>query len=84
MVTDAQVRKLWSLLANGKTLALAARKTGMDEKTARKYRDTESLPSQTKTPRKQTRLFSSRSAAKPMRKASWTKCFAAGGGSVTG
>jgi len=51
MVTDAQVRKLWSLLANGKMLALAARKTGMDEKTARKYRDTESLPSQTKTPR---------------------------------
>jgi hypothetical protein len=51
MVTDAQVRKLKSLLANGKTLALAARKTGMDEKTARKYRETESLPSQTKTPR---------------------------------
>ena len=51
MVTDAQVRKLRSLLANGKTLALAARKTGMDEKTARKYRDMESLPSQTKRPR---------------------------------
>jgi len=51
MVTDAQVRKLMSLLANGETLALAARKTGMDEKTARKYRDTELLPSQAKTPR---------------------------------
>lgn len=51
MVTDAQVRKLRILLANGKTLALAARKTGMDEKTARKYRDMESLPSQTKRPR---------------------------------
>lgn len=46
MVTDGQVRKLWKLLAGGKTLAFSARKTGMDEKTARKYRDTKSLPSQ--------------------------------------
>ncbi len=51
MVTDAQVRKLWKWLAAGKMLALTARKTGMDEKTARKYRDAQSLPSQMKTNR---------------------------------
>ena len=38
MVTDVQVRKLWKLLAAGAVLAMTARKTGMDEKTARKYR----------------------------------------------
>ena len=51
MVTDAQVRKLWKLLAAGTMLAMTARKTGMDEKTARKYREAQSLPSQTKTKR---------------------------------
>ncbi len=51
MVTDAQVRKLWKWLTAGETLALTARKTGMDEKTARKYREAESLPSQMKTER---------------------------------
>ena len=51
MVTDAQVRKLWKLLAAGRMLAMTARKTGMDEKTARKYREAQSLPSQTKTKR---------------------------------
>ena len=36
MVTDAQVRRLMKLMED--TLALAAAKAGMDEKTARKYR----------------------------------------------
>jgi len=51
MVTDGQVRKLWKLLAAGETLALAARKTGMDEKTARTYRESQRLPSQGTTSR---------------------------------
>ena len=45
MPTDGQVRKLRRLLSRGDSLALAARKTGMDEKTARKYRDSHGLPS---------------------------------------
>ena len=39
MITDAQVRKLGQLLDAGNSLAYSSRKTGMDEKTARKYRD---------------------------------------------
>ena len=35
MVTDAQVRRLMSLIAKEETLAVAAAKAGMDEKTAR-------------------------------------------------
>ena len=46
MITDGQVRKLRRLLSCGNSLALSARKTGMDEKTARKYRDSQDLPSQ--------------------------------------
>lgn len=46
MVTDGQVRKLRRLLARGENLASAARRAGMDEKTARKYRDGEGLPSE--------------------------------------
>ncbi|MFT5526073.1 MAG: hypothetical protein ACI9HK_004044 [Pirellulaceae bacterium] len=38
MVTDEQVRQLRKLLAQGETLQRAAWKTGMDRKTARKYR----------------------------------------------
>ena len=45
MITDGQVRKLRRLLSRGESLAMAARKTGMDEKTARKYRDSGGLPS---------------------------------------
>ncbi len=45
MTTDGQVRKLRRLLSLGEGLASAARKTGMDEKTARKYRDSGGLPS---------------------------------------
>ena len=38
MVTDCQVRKLMKLLNEEQTLSLASAKSGMDEKTARKYR----------------------------------------------
>ena len=48
MVTDAQVRRLMSLIPKEKTLAVAAAKTGMDEKTARKYRRSGRLPSSMK------------------------------------
>jgi len=51
MIQDGQVRKLWRLLSRSDSLALAARKTGMDEKTARKYRDSQKLPSASKSPR---------------------------------
>ena len=51
MIKDGQVRKLRGLLANGASLAMAARKTGMDEKTARKYRADSELPSQRSTVR---------------------------------
>ena len=51
MITDGQVKKLFKLLSRGETLADAARKTGMDEKTARKYRNHGKLPSQMKKPR---------------------------------
>lgn len=37
-----------NLIQSGKTLALAAAKAGMDEKTARKYRDSGQLPSQSR------------------------------------
>lgn len=51
MIKDGQVRELFRLLTTGKGLALAARKTGMDEKTARKYRQLQQLPSQCVAPR---------------------------------
>jgi hypothetical protein len=37
MTQDGQVRKLWALLSRGLSLRVAALKTGMDEKTVRKY-----------------------------------------------
>jgi len=46
MVTDRQVKRLWRVLSSGKTLAQAADKANMDEKTARKYRDLGRLPSE--------------------------------------
>jgi hypothetical protein len=46
MVTDEQVKMLMTLINKEKTLALAAAKAGMTEKTARKYRDLQQLPSQ--------------------------------------
>lgn len=46
MVTDRQVRRLMRLLGMGRTLAAAAAKADMDEKTARKYRRLRKLPSE--------------------------------------
>ena len=46
MVTDRQVRRLFGLLQTERTFAMAALKAGMDEKTARKYRDLGKLPSE--------------------------------------
>lgn len=46
MITDGQVRRLRRWLDAGEFLVVAARRTGMDEKTARKYRDSQGLPSQ--------------------------------------
>ena len=46
MITDCQVRKLMKLLNQEQTLSLAAAKSGMDEKTARKYRRLRKLPSE--------------------------------------
>jgi len=46
MVTDRQVRRLRELIRRGKTLALSAAKTEMDEKTARRYMRLGRLPSE--------------------------------------
>ncbi len=46
MVTDAQVRKLMEEIARHGQLSLAAMKSGMDRKTARKYRAAGKLPSE--------------------------------------
>ena len=46
MVTDQQVRKLMKLIQSEQSLAIAAAKAGMDEKTAGKYRRLGRLPSQ--------------------------------------
>ncbi len=46
MVTDSQVRRLMKLINKEPTLSVAAAKAGMDEKTARKYRDLGRLPSE--------------------------------------
>lgn len=46
MVTDRQVKRLWKALSLGKTLAQAADRGDMDEKTARKYRQLGLLPSE--------------------------------------
>ena len=51
MVTDGQVRKLFRDLQSEHRLAVAARRAGMDEKTARKYRASGILPSSLKLPR---------------------------------
>jgi transposase len=48
MVTDAQVRRLMTSTQQEKTLAAAAAKAGMDEKTARKYVKAGRLPSELK------------------------------------
>jgi transposase len=48
MVTDQQVRLLFKLMHVSHTLATAAAKAGMDEKTARKYRRLGKLPGEIK------------------------------------
>ena len=49
MVTDQQVRRLFKLIQSEKSFGIAAMKAGMDEKTARKYREHGKLPSELKT-----------------------------------
>jgi hypothetical protein len=51
MITDNQVRKLKKYLSQRKTLEVSAARSGMDEKTARKYRDIDKLPSEIKAGR---------------------------------
>lgn len=51
MIQDRQVKKLHRLLSSGKTLVESALRTGMSERTARKYRSMEQLPSETRLPR---------------------------------
>ena len=48
MLTDQQVRKLMTLLQQGEPLYRAALKTGMDQSSARKYRQAGQLPSELK------------------------------------
>jgi hypothetical protein len=50
MVTDQQVRRLFKLVQTEKNFGIAAIKTGMDEKTARKYRTLGKLPSELDKP----------------------------------
>jgi hypothetical protein len=50
MLTDRQFRRLRKVLQTEDTLARAADKAGVDEKTARKYRDSDALPSQRRVP----------------------------------
>jgi Mu transposase-like protein len=50
MVTDRLFRRLRKLIQTEDTLANAADKAGVDEKTARKYRDADTLPSQQQAP----------------------------------
>lgn len=51
MITDNQVRKLKKYLSQGRTLEVSATRSGMDEKTARKYRNLDQLPSELKAGR---------------------------------
>ncbi len=48
MVTDQQVRRLFKLIQSEKNFGIAAMKAGMDDKTARKYREIGKLPSELK------------------------------------
>ncbi len=50
MVTDHQVRRLFRMKQKGKTVKESSLKTGMDEKTARKYLRLGKLPSEVKKP----------------------------------
>jgi transposase len=48
MVTDQQVRRLFKLVHTERSFGIAAAKSGMDEKTARKYLTLQKLPSELK------------------------------------
>jgi hypothetical protein len=48
MVTDQQVRRLFKLAHTQRSFGIAAAKSGMDEKTARKYLKSQQLPSELK------------------------------------
>ncbi len=48
MVTDEQVRRLMKRIQTEESLGVAAAKAGMDEKTARKYRRSSKLPSESR------------------------------------
>ena len=50
MINDQQVKKLRSDLNGGMRLAAAALRSGMSEKTARKYRNMNQLPSEAQQP----------------------------------
>jgi len=50
MVSDQQVRRLYKLVQTEKNFGIAAIKSGMDEKTARKYRKLGKLPSELEQP----------------------------------
>ena len=52
MVTDKQVRRLFTLMHTEKSQAAGAMKAGMDVKTARKYRRLGKLPSELREPRR--------------------------------
>jgi hypothetical protein len=54
MITDNQARKLMKSLQEKRTLGLAAAKAGMNDKTARKYRDLGKLPGEMKAARTRT------------------------------
>ena len=49
-VTDRQVKRLFELLAREETLSMAAMRSGMDRKTAAKYRELGRLPSEVAQP----------------------------------
>lgn len=51
VIKNKQVRMLMKFLTEGKSLELAAAKSGMNKKTAKKYRDLEKLPRETKKKR---------------------------------
>ena len=46
MITDQQTMMLFKELASGKTLAIAAARSGMSERTARRYKKISKLPSE--------------------------------------
>ena len=48
MVTDQQVSRLFKAIQSEKNFGIAAMKAGMNEKTARKYRNEGKLPSELK------------------------------------